>query len=86
MSQSVTFLHSADLHLGAAFKGLRALSPVWADRLTKAIPDAFRSVIDTACDEQVDFVIFAGDVFDNVHATVCRLCSFHSWIKEIAGS
>lgn len=65
MSESVTFLHSADLHLGAPFKGLRALSPAWADRLVKAIPDAFRAVIDTACNEQVDFVIFAGDVFDN---------------------
>lgn len=65
MSQSVTFIHSADLHLGAPFKGLRALSPVWADRLVKAIPDAFRAVIDTARTENVDFVIFAGDVFDN---------------------
>lgn len=83
MSQSVTFLHSADLHLGAAFKGLRALSPVWADRLTKAIPDAFRSVIDTACDEQVDFVIFAGDVFDNVQPSYADYALFIHGLKKL---
>ena len=64
MARSVTFIHAADLHLGAPFRGLRAVSPVWADRLVKSIPDAYRKFIDETIREQVDFLIIAGDAFD----------------------
>ena len=67
MKQTVTFIHSADLHLGAPFRGLRSLSPAWADRLLEAIPEAFDRLIDTAITHQVDFVVLAGDVFDLSH-------------------
>lgn len=67
MARSVTFIHAADLHLGAPFRGLRAVSPVWADRLVKSIPDAYRKLIDETIREQVDFLIIAGDAFDASH-------------------
>ena len=44
--------YAADLHLGAPFKGLRASSPLWADVLLKAIPDAYRRIVDTAIEKQ----------------------------------
>ncbi len=61
----VRFIHGADVHLGAPFRGLRELSPAWADRLCEAIPEAFDRLIDTALRERVDFVVLAGDIFDN---------------------
>lgn len=64
MAQKLTFIHSGDVHLGAPFRGLRALSPAWADRLTRAIPEAFDRVVDTCIANQVDFLLLAGDVFD----------------------
>lgn len=64
MGKRITFIHSGDIHLGAPFRGLRALSPKWADRLVRAIPEAYDRVIDAALDRSVDFVLLAGDIFD----------------------
>lgn len=76
MARSVTFIHAADLHLGAPFRGLRAVSPVWADRLVKSIPDAYRKLIDETIREQVDFLIIAGDAFDASHPSYADFCLF----------
>ena len=52
MPKQLTFIHAADLHLGAPFRGLRALSDVWANRLFSAIVEAYDRVIDAALDRQ----------------------------------
>lgn len=80
---TVTFIHAADLHLGAPFKGLRSIAPVWADVLLQAIPEAFRSVIETAIKEQVDFVVLAGDIFDNSHPSYADFSLFLSGLKQL---
>lgn len=67
MANTLTFLHTADLHLGAPFRGLKALSPAWAQRLLTAIPEAYDRVIDAALARHVDFVVISGDVFDSAH-------------------
>ena len=48
---AVTFIHAADLHLGAPFKGLRTIAPEWSEVLLQAIPESFRKVISTALAE-----------------------------------
>lgn len=80
MTKTVTFIHASDLHLGAPFRGLRALSSTWADTLIKAIPDAYQHIIDTALAEQVDFVVFAGDIFDNARPSYA---DFHRFIEGL---
>ncbi len=69
MAASLTFLHTADLHIGAPFRGLRALSDHWADRLLDAIPEAWDRVVDTAINQAVDFVVISGDIFDSARAS-----------------
>lgn len=69
MADSLTFLHAADLHIGAPFRGLRALSEEWARRLTEAIPAAWDRVVELAVTRHVDFVVVSGDVFDSVRAS-----------------
>ena len=64
MPETLTFIHAADLHLGAPFRGLRAVSETWGARLADAIAQAYDRVIDAAIDHDVDFVVIAGDVFD----------------------
>lgn len=64
MSKTITFMHTADFHLGAPFKGLRTSSGEWARRMVEAIPEAYGRVIDIAIDRAVDFVVIAGDIFD----------------------
>lgn len=83
MARSVTFIHAADLHLGAPFKGLRALSSAWADRLVRSIPDAYRRLIDSALAEAVDFVIIAGDVFDGSHPSYADFCLFRHGLERL---
>lgn len=64
MVDQITFIHAADLHLGAPFKGLQSISSAWADRLSRAIPAAFNAFIDAAIQPDIDFVVIAGDIFD----------------------
>lgn len=64
MTKRITFIHAADLHLGAPIRGLSALTEEWAARLTQAIPEAFDRVVDAALTREVDFVVLAGDMFD----------------------
>lgn len=65
MLKRVTFIHAADLHLGAPFRGLRALSSAWATRLLGAIPESYDRLIDAAIARDVDFVALSGDIFDS---------------------
>lgn len=80
---AVTFIHAADLHLGAPFKGLRAIAPEWSEVLLQAIPEAFRKVISTALAEKVDFVVIAGDVFDNSHPSYADFSLFVKGLKQL---
>ena len=60
----VRFIHAADLHLDSPFTGLKHLSPQWKERLQQAPYQALENLVHTAIDEQVDFVIIAGDIYD----------------------
>lgn len=81
--QSVTFIHAADLHLGAPFKGLRALSPQWADTLLRAIPSAYERVVDAAIENQVDFVVIAGDSFDDTRPSYADFSVFVAGLRRL---
>lgn len=83
MSRSIRFIHAADLHLGAPLRGLKNLSPRWADRIFKAILEAYDKLISVACSEQVDFVIFAGDVFDTTRPSFLEFTHFVKGLKAL---
>lgn len=82
-ARSVTFIHAADLHMGAPFKGLRNSSPEWAEKMTKAVPAAFRRMIDTALEDAVDFVVLPGDLFDNSHPSFRDFRIFLRGMEEL---
>jgi DNA repair protein SbcD/Mre11 len=58
------FLHAADLHLGSPFTGLALKDETVAKRFTAASRDAFSELVTKAIEEQVAFVVIAGDVYD----------------------
>lgn len=60
------FIHAADLHLGSPFKGLTDLPLQIKQQVLQAITQSFTALIDTAVKQKVDFVILAGDQFDDV--------------------
>jgi exonuclease SbcD len=64
MKRSVTFVHAADLHLGATFSGLSSTSASLASKLIDAVTLAFQRVVGLCLSKQVDFLVLAGDSFN----------------------
>ena len=58
------YIHTADLHLDSPVRGLSAYADAPAERLRTATRDAFHNLVTQAIDEQVDFMVIAGDVYD----------------------
>ncbi len=83
MPRTLTFIHAADLHIGAPFRGLRGLSDTWADCLVEAIPKAFDRIVDEACERNVDFVIIAGDIFDEACASFAHYTHLFNGIERL---
>lgn len=79
----VTFIHAADLHIGAPFTGIRHTTPELAHSLVAAITQSYNRLIDTALRRQVDFVVFAGDVFDRARPTYADFSSFYNGLNKL---
>lgn len=58
------FIHAADIHLDSPLRGLSAYENAPAARLRNASRDAFKELVTKAIDEQVSFVVIAGDLYD----------------------
>ncbi len=58
------FIHTADLHLDSSLRGLSSYADAPAERLRTATRDAFHNLVTQAIEEQVDFMVIAGDVYD----------------------
>lgn len=61
---SFTFIHAADLHLDAAFKGVAAAAPHIAKALQQATFEALSRLTKLACSLRPSFVVLAGDVYN----------------------
>lgn len=58
------FVHAADIHLDSPLRGLDAYPGAPVERLRIATRQAFENLIDLCLEQQVDFLIIAGDLFD----------------------
>ncbi|MBP88403.1 MAG: DNA repair exonuclease [Planctomycetaceae bacterium] len=58
------FIHAADLHIDSPLRGLEAYPGAPVDKLRAATRDAFENLITLAIEQQVAFVVIAGDLFD----------------------
>jgi DNA repair exonuclease SbcCD nuclease subunit len=61
---SFRFLHAADIHLDSPLTGLARYEGLPVEEVRNATRAAFDNLIRFACDEAVDFVVIAGDLFD----------------------
>lgn len=84
MGRRLTFIHAADLHLGAPFRGLRGLSEAWATRLLRTIGESYNRIIDEAINRKVDFVVIAGDMFDSSRASYSDFVHFCEGLQRLA--
>ncbi|MCM1264818.1 MAG: DNA repair exonuclease [Candidatus Gastranaerophilales bacterium] len=80
-----SFIHIADIHLGRPFSDLQLLT----DKMqicNQACENSFNKIIDIAIDTKVDFVLIAGDSFDNnehdLHTKLCFTRSLERLAKN----
>lgn len=66
----VKFIHCADLHLDSPFKSRNKMPQNIFEALTESTYKSVTRMIDVAIEEQVDFVIISGDVFDRANRTL----------------
>ncbi|NMD72034.1 DNA repair exonuclease [Bacillus sp. DNRA2] len=82
--KKITFIHAADLHLDSPMSGLRHLPQPIFKRIQESSFTALSKLIDTAIAEQVDFVIFAGDIFDGENRSIRAQSRFRKQIERLA--
>ncbi len=82
---SLRFIHAADLHLDSPFKGLRSLPARLFEKMEESTYTALKRLADTAIREQVDFVVIAGDVFDNENRSLQAQLRFNREMSRVAG-
>jgi DNA repair protein SbcD/Mre11 len=58
------FLHAADIHLDSPLVGLEAYEDAPINEIRGASRRAFDNLIELAIDEEVDFLLLAGDLYD----------------------
>ncbi|MEM5425363.1 MULTISPECIES: metallophosphoesterase family protein [Paraburkholderia] len=58
------FIHAADLHLDSPLHGLSAYPDAPVAQLRNATREALRLLVDRAIEEEVAFVVIAGDLYD----------------------
>jgi DNA repair exonuclease SbcCD nuclease subunit len=59
-----SFLHAADIHLDSPLKGLEVYQDAPVEQIRWAARRAFDNLVDLAIDEEVAFVLLAGDLYD----------------------
>ncbi len=58
------FLHAADIHLDSPLTGLSSVKGRVAERIRTAPRTAFEALIERAIEDEVDFLVVAGDLYD----------------------
>ena len=62
--KSFRFIHTGDIHLDSPLKGLAGQQGAAAERIRTATRAAFDNLVSQAIEDEVDFVIIAGDLYD----------------------
>ncbi|MBF0301848.1 MAG: DNA repair exonuclease, partial [Desulfamplus sp.] len=60
----IRFIHASDVHLDSPLKGLQSYDGAPVDTLRSATRRAFENLVQLAIDEDVNFVLIAGDLYD----------------------
>jgi len=80
------FLHTADLHLDSPFRGMAHVPPTIRDCIRESTFAAFGNVIELAIQEQVDFVLVSGDVYDLADRSLRAQLRFQRGMERLAAN
>ena len=80
------FVHAADLHLDSPLKGISATAerePAVATALSRAGFQAWENLVQLCLDEEADFLVVAGDVFDGAQRALGAQFAFVDGLKRL---
>ena len=80
------FAHLADLHLDSPFRGVGALGGRLQTALTEASLQAWDRAVDICLAEGVDFVLLAGDVYEQAEAGVRAQLRFLRGLERLSAA
>ncbi|MCU6709533.1 DNA repair exonuclease [Paenibacillus sp. J5C_2022] len=76
------FLHAADLHLDSPFRGLSKAPAAVRSALEQSTFSALKALTELAIREEVDFVVVAGDLYDEADSSLrAQLALAREWSK-----
>jgi DNA repair protein SbcD/Mre11 len=81
----VKFIHTADIHLDSPLTGLSAYTDAPVEMLRTATRDAFTNLVTEAIEQQIDFMVIAGDLYDGTwkdHNTGIYFCKEMGRLKK----
>jgi exonuclease SbcD len=80
----IRFIHTADLHLGSPFTGMRGLHPDRWKKLKDSTLDAYDRLIDYAVKEQPDFLLIVGDIYDGEDRSIRAQHRFQQGMQRLS--
>jgi len=83
MGKVFRFMHCADLHLGARFKGLGQDNSELAERMRRSVMDSFRRIIDEALARSVDAFVISGDLYDDSNELPSTRMEFSNQLSRL---
>ncbi|MFS0560051.1 DNA repair exonuclease [Terribacillus sp. 179-K 1B1 HS] len=83
MQTKITFIHAADLHLDSQMDGLTVAHPNMKSRLQESTFLSLKKLVQCAIDENVDFILLAGDIFDSNRQSLKALVALREACREL---
>jgi DNA repair protein SbcD/Mre11 len=85
MGSNLSFIHAADIHLGSFLHLSNKVNEQVKNIVDNAVYTAFERIIDTALENDVDFIVFSGDVFESSVRTINADNFFYKMMKKLDG-
>lgn len=79
----IKFIHTADLHLGSNLHLKFDQDIDYKNKFGNPVLDSFKKITKTAIEENVDFLIIAGDLFDSDERSVNALKFFNNEVEKL---
>ena len=81
---SFRFVHASDLHIDSPFAGVGDADNRVATRLREATYEAFQNLVDLCINQNADFLVIAGDVYDGADRSVRAQLRFMEGLSKLA--
>ena len=80
------FIHAADLHLDSPFVGVGTLREGFAETMRDASLDAWDALVDCCLEEEAEFLVLSGDLFDRADGTPRGRSRVRRGIERLQGA